>query len=326
MSAIEDIVAQARTLVKGIDWDKLDSESRGVSLDPDIAPHLGYWVDYLGPAFNRAADVMNTLYYDPIIVNTAQTTNALDAVWRVIRDTAPEVQAYMRLKNPWLLFSPVALPAEDYRLVLSYMWGVIMYGTRLHTSFAIVAMGRQAWREHANYLVMMCEAISLMDQAGMLSRLKWDAKEMVELRAQQGVSNLKPFTEYVTTVEPKKPTAGLGLAPALAVAIITGAVIGIVMIFALYEWAKTTTEINRQTLLATGEICSNPTYANDPATKQQCVAVLGTALANSTKPKLPGLDTAVKYLMIAGGVVAFVAFAPQIFALARAMRPKPAAA
>lgn len=319
MTAIDDLFAQANTFVNGINWDKLESEGRGVPLDPDVAPHLGYWVDYLAPAFNRASDVINTLYYDPVIVNHVRTSDALNAVWKVFKDLAPEAQAYMRLQNPWLLFSPVALPAEDYRLMISYMWGVIMYGVQLHTSFAIVAVGREQWRKSADTLVRMCEAISVMDKAGALSRLKWGADDMVALRAQQGVSDLKPFSQYVSTSEPKPPATsgapdGLGLPPLVIGAIVVGAVIGIVMIYGLYEWAKTATEINKQTLDATAALCANPTYANDPATKQQCLSVLGTALAESTKPKLPGSEI-LTYLYIAGGIIGFAVLAPHIFAL-----------
>lgn len=325
MSAFSDIVAQARTMVSGINWDKLDSESRGLSLDPNVDPKLGYWVDYLAPAFNKAADVMNTLYYDPIIVNTASTQNSVDVIYRLIQDVSPQMQAYERFNNLSLIFSPLPLPIEDFRLMVSYVWGVIMYGTQLHTTFAIAAMGRQKWRDHADHLVRLCNALAMLDSFGALNRLKWDSSEMQQLRTNQGFTSLRPFTDYA---QPSlSGPAGLGSPVLTGVLVAVGAAI---LIYGIYEWSSTATEINKQTLDTTQRLCSDPNYANDPQTKERCVKVLGDALARSTMVKPPDLvSQIIKYGFIAAGVMAAVWFAPTIvrsFKGAAAEARKPATA
>lgn len=307
MSDFTDIVAQARSMVGGIDWDRLDSESAGLSLDPNVPAHLGYWSEYLAPAFTKAADAMNTLYYDPTIVNTAATQDSLDVLYRLLQDASPQMQAYQRFNNPSLLFSPLPLPIEDFRLVISWVWGVIMYGTKLHTSFAIITVGRQKWRDHADHLVRLCNAIAMLDSMGALNRLKWNSQEMVDLRNAQGVPSLQPFTGYL---QPSlSGPEGLGIAPVVA-----GIIVGVaaaVLIYGIYEWSSTATEINKQTLQATQQICADPIYSNDPDTKARCVKVLGDALAASTIPK-PPTTTIIQYAFIAGGIILGVMFLPEI--------------
>jgi hypothetical protein len=306
MSAFSDIVGQANTMVKGIDWDTLDSQSRGIPLDPNVAPKLGYWVDYLAPAFDKAADVMNTLYYDPQIVNIANTQDAVDVLYRLLQDVSPQMQAYQRFNNPSLIFSPMPLPIEDFRLMISYVWGLIMYGTKLHTTFAITAVGRQKWREHADHIVRLCEALAMLDSFGALSRLKWDSTEMVNLRAKQGVSSIQPFSSYA----PPSLSGPDGLGSYVVVGIVV-AVGAAVLIYGIYEWSVTTSEINRQTLQATQALCSDPNYANDPETKDRCVKVLGDALAKSTMIT-PPTNTLFKYAIIAVSVGAAIWFLPTI--------------
>lgn len=318
-----DIALQARSMVKGIDWDKLDSESRGIPLDPKVDPKLGYWVDYLAPAFDKAADVMNTLYYDPIIVNTAATQGSVDVIYRLLQDVSPQMQAYQRLNNLSLLFSPLPLPVEDFRLMISYVWGVIMYGAQLHTTFAITAVGRQKWRDHADHIVRLCNALAMLESFGALSRLKWNSPEMSDLRAKQGFSSIRPFTGYVPPS--LSGPEGLGAVPVLAIAVAVGAAI---LIYGIYEWASVATEINKQTLDATTQLCADPNYANDPATRDRCTKVLGDALAQSTMIKPPTGDI-VKYLLIAAGIAAAVVFAPTIMrslkgAAAEARKPSAA--
>ena len=216
MSIIDELVAQASKLVKGIDWDALDARSVGVPLDPRQDAHLMYWVEYLGPAFNRAADVMNTLYYDPTITNRAGTEASVGNVWGKLKQAAPLVWDEITVSNmtsniKLMLYSrfgsPFALPAVELREVLSYVWGVVVFGTKLHTTFAITAVGRAKWREHGNRLVMLCEAIALLDQMGALTQLKWDSSALVALRRQPGFSNLQPLTT------PPMATSGLDGGP-----------------------------------------------------------------------------------------------------------------
>lgn len=311
MSAMSEIYERARRMVKGIDWNALEREGRGVPLDPEIPAKLGYWVDYLGPAFNQAADVVNTLYYDPKLVNTANTEAALASVYRLLQKSAPGVSAVAWYLDPATIVSnPLMLPAEELRLVMSYIWGVIVYGTKLHTTFAIVAMGRDKWREHADHLVMLCEAIVQLDKFGALNQLKWDSSDMVALRKRQGFSALKPFTAPLNTASPAlNGPDGLGVAPLVLIAF--GVIGAAVLFYGIYKWGSVTAEINKQTLEVTKEICSDPTYANDPTGREQCVKVLGDALANTTKITPPGSDLT-KYLVWAGVAVVGVLFAPQI--------------
>ena len=288
MSIIDELATQAGRLVKGINWDSLDSRSVGVPLDPQQDAHLTYWVEYLGPAFNRAADVMNTLYYDPGIVNRAATEEALAKVWAPLEAAAPQVWNEITVANltsnvKMMLYSkfgsPLGLPAEQFRLVLSYVWGVVVFGTKLHTTFAITAMGREKWRAHGNQLVMLCEAIALLDQTGSLRELKWDSGAMVELRKQQGFSSLKPWST------PPMATSGLGMAPLVAVAL--GVIAAAVLMYGIYRWTSMTTEINKQTLDVTKELCTDPGYAQDAAAKDGCIKILGDALVETTKVKDP---------------------------------------
>lgn len=314
MSVLDELATQAERLVHGIDWDALDSRSIGVPLDPQQPAHLNYWVDYLGPAFNRAANVMNTLYYDPIIVNHAATEESLQNVWATLKSAGPEVWAQLNAQNllnnaKMMLYSalsPLPIPAAQAREVLSYVWGVVMFGVKLHTTFAIEQMGRATMREHANRIVMICEAIALLDQSAALRQLKWDSTAMVELREQEGVSALKPF---YTPPMATSGAPGLGLPPVIAVSL--GVLGAIVLMYGIYRWTSMTTEVNKATLDATKEICSDPQYANDPAMKDRCVKVLGDALAKTADVNMFGASLA-KYALIGGLVVIGVMFLPEI--------------
>ena len=332
MGVIDDLVAQAEKLVRGINWDSLDSRSVGVPLDPQQDAHLNYWVEYLAPAFTRAANVMDTLYYDPIIVNHAATEDSLGNVWESLKAAAPHAWEQITVQNLTsnlrsLLYSafgtPVPLPADQMRNVISYVWSVVMFGTKLHTTFAIVNVGRAAMREHANRIVMLCEAIALLDQIGALTQLKWDSSAMVELRERQGVSALKPFA---IPAPPVPGVAGLGVAPAI---IALGAMLGaVVLMYGIYRWTSMATEINKETLRVTKDLCSDPNYVQDPAAKSGCVKVLGDALAKSTAINPFGPAFA-KYAVIGGVVILAVIFAPTLIrslkgAAAEARKPSAA--
>jgi hypothetical protein len=328
MSVIDDLVAQGERLVHGIDWNSLDARSVGVPLDPAQPAHLNYWVEYLGPSFDRAANAINTLYYDPIIVNHAETEASLGAVWTELQNAAPAAWSQINLQNlasnaKQLLYSafgsPIPLPAAQMRNIISYVWGVIMYGVKLHTTFAITSVSsdpaivRATMRDHANRLVMLCEAIALLDQIGALNELKWDSGAMVELRQQQGVSALKPFyTPPMNTTPTATSGVGLGVAPVvMAIGFMLGA---IVLMFAIYRWTAMTTEVNKATLQATKDLCTDPTYVNDPATKDRCIKILGDALADTTKmdPFGGALSTLAKYAVAGVLIAAAVYFAPTI--------------
>lgn len=315
MSNFSDLVARANGMVRGIDWDALETQGRGVPLDPNVPAKLGYWVDYLAPGFNQAAAVMDTLYYDPTVVNAAATTDALDVMYRMLQDISPGAQAMARLNDPSLIFDAIPLRADEYRLFISFIWGVVMYGVKLHTTFAITALGRQAWRTHADHLVMMCNAIVLLDQFKLLDRLRWNSEEMVALRQEEGVTSLQPYTAYLPTAAPTPPTtSGLG-SPVIALAGIV--IAGIVLMYGIYEWTTSTAEMNKQTLDVTKQLCSDPNYANDTATRDRCVTVLSDALARTTLPKLPTSDLTT-YLMYGLFAAAAIYFAPVIVRSLRA--------
>ena len=317
MSTIDDLIARANMLVHGIDWDALDSQSRGVPLDPKQDAHLDYWTVYLAPAFNRAADVMNTLYYDPIIVNRADTEVSLSNIWGEFEKASPYIWDNVSLvANPvtymkMALTNPLVLNAEPMRNVISYVWGVIMFGVKLHTTFMIASQGRATMRAHADHIVRLCEAIALLDQAGALSQLKWNSDTMVKLRASQGVSALQPFTPPVSSAPATSGLGANGLGIVVPVLGIVVAVLGAAVLFyGIYKWSTVTTEVNKATLETTKQLCSDPTYANDEASRAGCVKVLGDALAETTKVKLPSaIMTYVFYAaLIAGGIY----FAPFI--------------
>ena len=72
-----------------------------------------------------------------------------------------------------------------------------------------------------------------------------------------------------------------------------------------------TTEINRETLAVTKDLCSDPSYTQSPEAKEACVKVLGDALKETTKVN-PFGDNIAKYAVIGGLVVLAVMFAPAV--------------
>lgn len=287
-------------LVKGIDWDALDQQGKGIPLDPSIDVHADYIALYMSPAFDKATRVMRTLYYDPALTLSASTKDAVRTVIAQLEPSIEEAAASFSSGNLWGSIKAFAqFDLVKLRTFISLSYGVAMAGVKMHTAetnYAIAFLDRKSWREHADRVVRILNAISFLDDSGALYWLKWDSDEMKELRAQQGLPN-----------DMKNPgIQGLGAVP---LGIIVAAAAVIVALGAIWMWSRTTTEYNEQALGILREICAAP---KDDATRDQCVKVLGSTAAQMGNPFAGVLGSVLPYLFAGALIIGGVMFAPTI--------------
>jgi len=289
--AIAQFARDGAQVIKGIDWDALDQQGKGIPLDPSIDVHADYLYLYMGPALDRAGRVMSTLYFDPEITNHTVTKEAIRTVAAEILPTIEEVGKNWALGNYWGAMSAVfSFDLVKLRTFISLAYGIALQGAKMHTAetnYAIAFLDRQSWREHADRVTRILNAISFLDDAQALYWLKWDSQYMKDLRAEQGLP-----------LDMKNPMQGLGAVP-LALVIAAAAVI--VALGAIWAWSRTTTEYNEQALGILREICADP---KDQSTRDQCIKVLGTPQIGN--PFASAISSVMPYLfagvLIAGGV------------------------
>jgi hypothetical protein len=293
--AIAQFARDGAQVIKGIDWDALDQQGKGIPLDPSIeirADNTSYLYLYMSPALARASRVMSTLYFDPEITNHAVTKEAIRTVAAEILPTIEEVGKNWALGNYWGAMSAAfAFDLVKLRTFISLAYGIALEGTKLHTAetnYAIAFLDRKSWREHADRVTRILNAITFLDDAKALYWLKWDSDQMKELRANQGLP-----------VDMKNPMQGLGWVPPLALIVAAAAVI--VCLGAIWAWASTTSQYNEQSLGILRQICADP---KDQATRDQCMKVLGTPQIGN--PFAGAISSVMPYLfagvLIAGGV------------------------
>jgi len=302
-SSLLELEQRARRLVSGIDWNKLEQQSRGLSLDPNIpitGDSLSYIPLYLAPAFEKSSRVMNTLYFDPHIVMSATVKDAMAEIGERISRRTGEIIATLTAEGfNGMLKLGIELTVFALRDLISLVWGVTMTGIRLHAApYPIITLGRAKWREQASLLVMMMEAIVLLDDIGILTPLKWDSDTMQDLREEQG---------FPRDLKNSNAAAGLGALPVLA--IIIGAVSAVVLIAGIWIWSKTTLEMNTAALDRIETLCKDPEFAKANGTA--CLDAINDARKGFNP--FGSIFSAVGPYLFAGAILAAgIYFAPVI--------------
>ena len=304
-ASLVELEQRARRLVSGINWDRLDQQSIGVPLDPNQSPHIDYWYLDLLPAFDKAAAVMNTLYFDPHIVNSASVRDSISEIGeRISRRTAEIIATFTAQGVTGMLKVGIELTVYALRDLISLVWGVTMYGISLHgpPAFPVTTLGRAAWREHASRLVMMMEAIKILDDIGVLGVLKWDSGYMKDLRQEQGLPR-----DLVNLN--KQSQNGLGALPVIG--LIIGGVTAIVLIAGIWIWSKTTLELNLQALDSIERLCKDPAYAKDNS--QACLQAINEKRPPADfNPFQSAISAVMPYLFAGVLIVGGIYFAPVI--------------
>lgn len=301
-SYLQELAQHAEGAVKGVDWDKLDEQGKGVPLDPSQDAHADYMYLYLGPALDRAGRVMNTLYYDPVLVNKAQTESSVKAVANNLYDGAKETLMSLAGGTGFfsLLKGGITFHLQNLRDLISLAYGSALFGAKLHTAagnYGVVFLGRRAWRDHGDRVCRILNAIAMLDDLGVLKFLKWDSSFMENLRIEQGLPANAP-----------NPMKGLGAIPVLGIAI--AIVAGLVLLGGIWIWSATANEYNRQALEILSQICMSP--QQDESTKKQCVQALSQPQAGFASVAMKLGTTALTYAFVGALVVGGIYLAPTI--------------
>jgi hypothetical protein len=290
-----DLTARAETITKGIPWARLEAEGKVGN----------YVVDYIAPAFSAATDVMNTLYYDIVLYNKAQTESAVKQIAENMYDGIKNQLSDMLHGNiSGFLKNGVALQVRNLRDLVSLAYGTAFFGARLHSSAtdyaAIASLPYNDVKAHADKVVRILEGIKILDDLGVLTFMKWDSSFMEDLRIEQGYPPNTP--------NPPNPMKGLGAVPVLGIVI--AIIAGIVIIAGIWIWARSASEYNRQALATLEKLCSDPSQSEK--IKTQCVKALSEPQAGFAAVVQKLGTTALTYVFIGALIVGAIYLAPRI--------------
>jgi hypothetical protein len=261
--------------LKGIDWAALTAAGRGTVWDRD------YINNYMVPAQIAMITNVGGMTFD---VGGDPTTNqqAYSTSENVLQSIASSVLPLANLPSPELMTVQVGLSREAVRYVVSHAYQAANYAFLLHADETIHHSGLSDAEiaAHANTAVGTMNALVMLRNIGLYRALGID--------------------------ESQKPTSGLGIAPALLVAIVVVAIAAL----AIFAWVIVSLVDLTKKNATVAKVCANAQAAGDAATTQQCISTLtdpnknaGTQIPNAIKQTLLSL---VPYAL--GGVAIYALY------------------
>lgn len=271
--ATEWLISKAGVIT--IDWNALAAKGQ------DSVRNTAYMDQYMLPAFNRAAKVI-----DSIDIQHGTTTEVLLNYYNLrekLSDQADELLQVagttVQLVNP--LFSPT-VAWSSYNNIVWYMWASALTGAEMHINAMIHKSGipDADIAYHASLVTMLFNAIARMDDFGLLKPLK------------------------------KSSTSGLGAVPLVA-AIILGAV-AIVML----AWAIVSIfEISQRNEVVKA-VCAEAAKSGNPADIANCQKMFSTSEGEVAglvpKAAMGIVEKIATMAMIGAGIYLMVQFGPGI--------------
>jgi hypothetical protein len=264
-----------------IDWTALAAKGQ------DSVFSTEYMDQYMLPAFNRCAQVMDTL--DLKHGTTAEAMANYFKIRDSLSDTADTMlqvvgtattTTIQLVANP--TGAPIQLMAESFQNILWYMWAMALTGANMHITAQIQKSGvpDADIAYHASLVTMMFNVITRLDDFGML----------------------KPFK--------KSGTSGLGAVPLIAII-----VLGAVAIIAL-AWAVVAIfEISQRNEVVKAA-CVQATNSGDPQAIINCQKLFSTPEGDIAGQLPKSISDVVQkiaiFAMVGAGIYLAVQFGPGI--------------
>jgi len=262
--------------IAGIDWAALAAQG-----EPGVHSNE-YIKQYMSPAFARAAVTMASLDLQP-----GTTTEVLLDYYKIrdmVGDTADK--ALQVVGTTIQVVTPVFAPTVVWSAInnlLYYAWTVSFVGFQAHLTGRILRSGvaDADVAFHAQIITMMFNLLAKLDSMGML----------------------KPFK--------KGAASGLGIAPALLVALITLGIVLIIalawMVIAIYESARINERIDAA--------CKRAIETGSPQDQAMCqqMQASNNPLANQVPEAVSGIIEKISMVaMVGAGLWLAVQFGPGI--------------